>query len=340
MSQPTPGVDWVGIWRRMLLIRRFEELLVTVGHETDGWYHTGIGQEGTAVALADVLTPTDMSNTTHRNHAHALARGVPPAALFAEIFGRATGVNGGFGGSMHTVSPAHGIVVNSAMVGGSVPAMVGAALASKLRGRDDVAVACFGDGGITEGAVYESFCLASLWQVPILFLCENDRIAEMTFDRATGTVPTREVADIARPFDIATRSVDGTDVHMLRFILAEAAERARVTRRPAFIEVRTYAWPGKSTDPTVLPGGPTDVRIAWSASAHDDGTSAWQSSRDPLIILLRHLLAGRVLDRERALQIDAEVTSVVDAALDEARNSPWPDPPAELATASSRGARS
>lgn len=325
MNTSLAPAEQVEMWSRMLLIRRFEELLVRVGGETDGWYHTGIGQEGTAAAIATALAPTDYSNTTHRNHAHALARGVPPRAALAEIFGRATGVNRGFGGSMHIVSPEHGIVANSAMVGGSIPAMVGTALASKLRGSGEVAVACFGDGGVAEGAVYESLCLASLWQVPILFVCENDRTTEMTLERGTGSVPTREVADIPRAFDIVVRAVDGSDVLMVHAMLAAAVEQTRRDHRPVFIEVRTQPWPGKPTDPTELPGGATDLAMICSASA-PTGQTSWQVSRDPLALLLRDLIARGVLTVAEATTIDDQIAAELEDTLEFARTSPWPSP--------------
>jgi pyruvate dehydrogenase E1 component alpha subunit len=314
------------LFSRMLLIRRFEEALVQVGPETPGWYHTGIGQEGNAVVAAAVLRPQDYSNTSHRNHAHALARGVSPRALMAEIFGKATGVNRGFGGSMHTVSVEHGIMLNSAMVGGSVPAVVGMALASKLRGDDRVNMAWFGDGAVTEGAVYESLCLASLWKVPVVFACENDRGGEMTFERATGSLPFRNVTDIPSAFDMPVRTVDGSDIATLHRMLRAAVERTRSTGGPSFIEIQTRAWPGRATDPIELPGGPTDLDLLAGARSSEPTDTVWSCTRDPLGVFLRELFAAGALDMPGAKAIDAHAVEKVRDAVEFAYESKWPEP--------------
>lgn len=335
MIPDLPAAELERMLRTIVLIRRFEEAVVAVGHEAEGWYHTAIGQEGTAVAAALAMAPGDYSSTSHRNHAQALARGVAPRALMAEIFGKAAGVNRGFGGSMHVVSPAHGIVANSAMLGGTAPAMVGAALASKVRGERAVAVSWFGDGTVTEGAVHEALCLAALWQVPVVFVCENDRVLEMTRDQATGTVPAREVQDIPAGFNMKVRAVDGTDIGVVHRVLRTAIDDARAGGGPWFVEVRTQAWPGRSTDPVELPGGPTDFELICGLRPVGPQDTAWHVARDPLALLTRELIAEGRCTPERVLALDAEVRDEVDAAVAFAREAPYPDPQ----TAIDRGRR-
>ncbi len=313
------------MYSKALGARRFEEAVVRVGPETAGWYHTGIGQECTAVVLADLLASTDYTSTSHRNHHQALARGVGANEMMAEIFGRATGVNKGFGGSMHTISPEHGIVANSAMVGGVVSPMVGTALATKLRGEDRVSVTSFGDGAVTEGAIYEALCLAALWQVPIVFVCENDRLIEMDAKRATGTVPAREVKDIPFGFDIEVRAVDGSDVGILHNVLGEVLADAR-KGRPWFVEIRTEPWPGKSTDPIELPGGATDIDLICGRRAAGPENTMWQVARDPLALFTRELLAEGHLTIEEIEEIDREALATAEQAVEFARSSPPPDP--------------
>jgi pyruvate dehydrogenase E1 component alpha subunit len=320
------------IFDSALLIRRFEEAVVRVGPESLGWYHTAMGQECTAVVVAQQLRPTDFSSTSHRNHAQALARGAAPEAVMAEIFGKAAGVNGGFGGSMHLVSPEHGIITNSAMLGGGAPQMVGAALTQKLRGSDGISVTWFGDGTVAEGAVHEALCLASLWQVPMVFMCENDRTLEVTPTQATGSVPAREVADIPAGFNVSVRSVDGSDVGLLYDVVRNAVAAARTGKGPSFIEVRTQAWPGRSTDPTDFPGGPMDMDLVCGLRPISENEEPWQVARDPLMLFTRELIVSGAMSIEDVKAADARVLETVQAAVEFARSAPFPE-----ATAAGRG---
>jgi pyruvate dehydrogenase E1 component alpha subunit len=232
---------------------------------------------------------------------------------------------------MHLVAPEHGIITNSAMLGGGAPQMVGAALTHKLRGTGGVCVTWFGDGTVAEGAVHEALCLASLWHVPIVFVCENDRTLEVTKTQATGSVPAREVADIPRGFNLTVRAVDGSDVGLLHSVVSHAVADARAGGGPWFIEVRTQAWPGRSTDPTELPGGAFDLDLVCGLRPISEGVDSWQVARDPLALYVRELMAGGVLSLDEAKRADELAQAEVQEAVEFARSAPYPDPAQALA---------
>src|ERR687895_1805744 len=169
-------------FREMLLIRRFEEKVEERfrAGELPGFLHVAIGQEAVAVGVCRALEEGDVFASTHRAHGHTLAKGTPPNAVMAELYGKVEGCSRGYGGSMHLYDVERGNMGANAVVGGGLPAMVGAALACKLRGQPRVAVAFFGDGATNSGAFHESLNLAQLWRVPVVFVCENNRWAEST----------------------------------------------------------------------------------------------------------------------------------------------------------------
>jgi acetoin:2,6-dichlorophenolindophenol oxidoreductase subunit alpha len=235
------GADWL---RTMVRIRRFEEALADLHRsgELVGVVHLSIGQEATAVGICSALRAGDQITSTHRGHHHMLARGLEPRRMYAEILGRAGGYCGGKGGSMHVSSFSEGAVGANGIVGGGIAHAVGLALAAQTLGKQSVAVAFFGDGAANQGVLFESLNLAALWQVPVLFVCENNGYTEFTpTDAVTagGSIFAR-----AATFGLPAEAVDGDDVVAVHRAADEALARARSGAGPAFIECRTNRWRG------------------------------------------------------------------------------------------------
>jgi pyruvate dehydrogenase E1 component alpha subunit len=224
----------------MLLIRRFEEKaaeLYSAG-KIRGFLHLYIGEEAVATGVMQALGPDDAVVATYREHGQALARGISPGAIMAEMFGRANGCSRGRGGSMHLFDASRRFYGGYAIVGGGLPVAVGLALADKLQGRERVTACFFGDGAVAEGEFHESLNLASLWRLPVLFLCENNLYA-------MGTALARHQAqpDIARKasaYDVAAEAVDGMDVVAVEAAARRASDQVRREGRPFLLELRTY----------------------------------------------------------------------------------------------------
>ena len=309
MSATTATVLARELYREMALIREFEETAYRAYEAGDvsGTIHASIGQEAVAAGVISALRPDDLVFTHHRGHGHALAKGVAPRRLFAELLGRADGVSGGKGGSMHATDTSVGFLGSFAVVGGSIPLAVGVALAARRRGEDTVAVAFFGDGAVNQGILYESMNLATIWSLPVLFVCENNGYAISVPDAyATGG---RGVVERARAFGLRAEQVDGqnaVEVHELAATLAAGARAGT----PALIEALTYRLVGHSRgDP---PHG---------LYRDKDEVDRWRE-RDPLAVLAR---TAELADAD-CEPVRAEVAQAIARALEDARNSPAPAP--------------
>jgi acetoin:2,6-dichlorophenolindophenol oxidoreductase subunit alpha len=255
------------MYRRMRLIRGFEDLVQSLflKGEVYGTTHLYSGQEAVAVGFASALRPDDRIACTYRGHGHLLAMGTDPEALLAELLGRETGVNGGRSGSMNVVDPEHGVLGCYGIVGGSIAAATGAALS--LRGTGAVAVAYFGDGATNQAYFFECLNFAKVFELPVVFVCENNGYGEYTpFEAVTpgGIVPR------AAAMQVPTTALDGMDVRAVRVAAAEIFDRVRAARGPEFVEARTYRFVGHSrSDPgKYRPEGELD---RWRA-------------RDPLVV--------------------------------------------------------
>jgi pyruvate dehydrogenase E1 component alpha subunit len=226
--------------RDMLLIRRFEEKVEERfrAGELPGFLHVAIGQEAVAVGVCRALEDGDVMASTHRAHGHTLAMGTPPNEVMAELYGKTEGCSHGYGGSMHLYDVERGNLGANAVVGGGLPAITGAALAFKFRGEPRVALAFFGDGATNIGTFHESLNLAQLWQVPAVFVCENNHWAESTPQRQH--MPIENVADRAKAFGMRSIEVDGQDVEAVHAAAHEALEHARSGNGPVFLAVNTY----------------------------------------------------------------------------------------------------
>jgi TPP-dependent pyruvate/acetoin dehydrogenase alpha subunit len=294
------------LYRRMLLIRRFEEAVQRLFQrgEIHGTTHLYIGQEAGAVGVCSVLEQGDRIAGTYRGHGHALAKGVDPEALMAEMLGRATGVCGGRAGSMNVIDLEHGLVGCFGIIGGSMAAATGVGLAFQRRGTGNVAVAFFGEGTANQGYFGETLNLAAVERLPVVYVCENNRYVEFTpaEDVTAGNV--RERAEV---LGLWARTVDGMDVFAVREAAAEAVEHARSGEGPAFLETLTYRFVGHSrSDPATYrkPGELDEMR-----------------KRDPLLVARERLRDEHDLDA-----VDNEVARHVDELVERALAAPFPDP--------------
>ncbi len=229
-----------GLYREMLLIRRFEEKVEERfrAGELSGFLHVAIGQEAVAVGVCQAMADGDVFASTHRAHGHALARGMHPNALMAELYGKTEGCCHGYGGSMHLYDVEIGFLGANAVVGGGLPAITGAALAFKLRKEPRVSVAFFGDGATNIGTFHESLNLAQLWQVPAVYVCENNHYAEST--PATQQLPIEDLAKRAVAFGMHSITCDGQDVEEVLRAAGRALEHARSGKGPVFLLCETY----------------------------------------------------------------------------------------------------
>jgi acetoin:2,6-dichlorophenolindophenol oxidoreductase subunit alpha len=305
-SSPT-DLSPTDLYARMALIRHFEREAYRAyeRNEIEGTVHSSIGQEGVAVGVAFGLRESDRMLSHHRGHGHALAKGVDPRRLMAELFGRATGVSAGKGGSMHATDLSRGFLGSLAVVGSSVPLAVGVGLAAKRAGEDSVCAVYFGDGAINQGVLYESINLASIWSLPVLFVCEHNSYAITT--RAERVTAGEGIATRAATFGVGALSVDGQDVEAVRQATDGLAGDARAGR-PGLLECRTYRFLGHSrSDP------------AHGTYRAREEVERWHE-HDPLTVL--RLGAG--LDDESCEELEHEAQARVEDALRFARDSPRP----------------
>ena len=302
----------LSLYREMLVIRRTEEQLARAyqqGH-IPGACHTYVGQEAVAVGVCARLRPDDVIFSTHRGHGHALAKGVPPRELVAELLGRATGCSRGRGGSMHLFAPEVGLMGTTGIVGPNILQATGAGYSFKLLATDRVSVGFFGDGAVNNGAFHEGVNLAAIWDLPVIFVCENNLYAtEVAFQYATRNT---DVAERARSYGIPGVAVDGNDVMAVYEAAGEAVRRARAGQGPTLLECRTYRTRAHAE-------GMRDAGYRTQDEVDD-----WRG-RDP-IARYRAGLLGRGLASESELQeVDEAVAEFVAEAMTYAIESPFPD---------------
>ena len=294
----------------MSVIRSFEDRVGRLYRDTEipGFIHTSLGQEAVAVGVCAALRRDDHVVTTHRGHGHVLAKGADPNAAMAELFGKATGLCKGKGGSMHIADARLGILGANAIVGASLPLATGAALSAQVLGRDTVAVAFFGDGAVNQGSYHESLNLAAIWSLPAVFVCENNRYAEFT---DSNEMTRREsVTETASAYRIEAVQIDGNDVEAVYATASAAVERCRAGDGPVLIEALTYRWHGHyEGDPQ--PYKPAEEVAAWMA-------------RDPLLISRERLVSTGLATADEIDEIEAEAGRVIDEAEEFARKSPYP----------------
>lgn len=324
-------VELIDLLKRMLLVRRWEERLIRLAAEgpSFGHYHVYIGQETIGIPSLFALRSTDLVFPTHRNHGYLLGRGADPGKLMAEILGKKGGLNQGKAGTLHASDPELGIPHTSAIVGGIVPIAAGAALAAKVKQTDQVSLAVFGDGAMEEGATFEALNIASLWKVPVVFLCENN--TDEALGAAAGGYPKSVIAaedlgDIARSVGVPTLRVDGTDAGAVHSAMKEAVSRARDSDGPTFLEARVARWPGSNPLWPELPGGETDLRYVWEPQTAPEDLRRWYGDQDGLLRYIRELVSADVIDGDGVNRLDTEIHSKVEDAVRFAAESPYPEP--------------
>lgn len=302
------------MYRQMATIRAFDQRAVEEFHAGNipGVVHAYIGQEAVAVGVCTALRRDDKIVSTHRGHGHTIAKGADLALMMAELFGRSNGYCHGKGGSMHIADFRVGMLGANGIVGAGMPIATGAALAARLAKSDGVAVAFFGDGASNEGAFHGSLNLASIWKLPAIFVCENNRWASGVPASYGLSVP--EVSARAAAYNIPGVTVDGVDVLAVYEAAEQAVRRARAGEGPTLLECMTQRWRGHSEQR----GNPTDPRPR-------DAVEAAQQ-HDPIAVFGTRLQEQGVATAAALAQIDREVRESVDAAVTFAKASPVPRP--------------
>lgn len=317
------------ILERMLVIRRFEESLVEMSGLKlfKSHYHLYIGQEATAAAVVESLRPDDKLVTTHRNHGHVLARGADPGKAYAEILGRASGLNGGRGGTLHMSDPENGFLATSSIVGGCIGLALGGAFAQKRRGKGGVSVAFFGDGSLEEGISFESMNIAALWKLPAVFICENNGAGATGSSKGgfpSSLISAPHLAGIAESLAIPSQQVDGRNVEAVHKATSAGVARCRAGKGPVFIECVTERWEGSKPMWPELSTGITDISMAWSPDIKPGKNRDWYVNQDPILLFARQLLRKKTLSRDSILKVDRDVLARDARARAFAINSPMP----------------
>ena len=303
--------DRIARYERLVEIRALEDAahrIFTEGHG-HGITHTCHGQEAVAVGIASALPPSDHVACTYRGHGMGLALGLTPEEVLAELLGKRTGCTHGLGGSMHLVGWDVGMLPTFAIVGAGIPVAAGMGWASRYLGADDIGVAVFGDGAANIGAFHEGLNLAAIWNLPVLFICENNLYGEYT--RMNLTTPVESIAERGTAYRMPAEVVDGQDVEAVAAAVGEAAKHVRTGDGPRLLEVRTYRYTGHvHSDP---------------APYRPEGELEQWQERDPVELFERRLREEGVLDDAGVDAIRGEVADRIQAAEDAAFAADYPD---------------
>ncbi|HLJ58431.1 MAG TPA: thiamine pyrophosphate-dependent dehydrogenase E1 component subunit alpha [bacterium] len=306
--------QWLGMYRRMVTIRRFEEMVneLYTSAKMPGLAHLYIGEEAVAVGVCGTLRRDDYITSTHRGHGHCLAKGAAVDRMFAELLGKAPGYCRGKGGSMHIADPDVGNLGANAIVGGSAGIAAGAALSAVRRGTGQVSVCFFGEGALGQGLLYETMNMASLWHLPVIYVCEDNRYNEYTpmTETTAGAVPARPEA-----FGIPCIEVDGQALTEVYLAARTAVARARHGDGPTFLLCQTYRFRGHHVG---------DVNRGYYRSKEEE--QSWIKERDPIAITKEWLRAQEFADDAAMALIDREVGDEVARGVESALAAPYPDP--------------
>src|SRR5215468_8687321 len=304
---------WLRMYRQMLAIRFFETEVNDLYTRAlmPGLAHLYIGEEAVAVGVCEALRQTDYITSTHRGHGHCLAKGAAPHLMFAELLGKEAGYCKGKGGSMHIADPATGNLGANAIVGGSAGIATGAAYAAKYLKTGQVAVCFFGEGALGQGLLYEEFNLAQLWQLPVIFICENNNYNEYThFSESTaGDVSKRPEA-----FGMMTKTIDGQNVREVFLTASELIERARKGEGPAFLQCITYRYHGHHVG---------DIARSYYRPKAEE--QEWVTERDPVTLHGEWLMRNKIATREELDTIQGDLIKEMDSAMEWAIAASYPD---------------
>jgi len=306
--------QWLHMYRGMVMIRLFEEQVNDLYTRAlmPGLAHLYIGEEAVAVGVCESLNADDYITSTHRGHGHCLAKGAALDRMFAELLGKEAGYCKGKGGSMHIADPDTGNLGANAIVGGSAGIATGAALSAKRLKTSQVSVCFFGDGALGQGLLYEVMNMASLWKLPVIYVCENNLYNEYTHNSETAA---GDMAERARAFGVQAETVDGQDVRAVYQAAKAIVDRTRAGQGPAFLLCNTYRFTGHHVG---------DISREYYRSKQEE--QKWKTERDPIKLFADWLVSQKVVDRSRLDQIQAEVKSEVDKAVQFAIAAPYPTP--------------
>ena len=311
INQRLAAEDKLGLFRTMMRIRRFEErsLRAYQAKKIGGFLHLYIGQEAVAVGCCSLMGKDDHIITAYRDHGHAIAVGMDTKPLMAELYGKATGCSKGKGGSMHFFDPSRNFWGGHGIVGGQVPLGAGIAFALKYKGIKGACLAFLGDGAVNQGAVSETYNLAALWQLPVIFVIENNGYSMGTSQARSSS---GDLAKRAEGYGMAWGACDGHDLYEVRDTIDKFLRLARDESKPSIVEVRTYRYRGHSvSDPDNTYRSKTEI-------------AEYRRTKDPIQVFQNLLIAEGVLDEARAAQIDADARANTETAAEFAEASPSP----------------
>ncbi len=300
------------MFENMLLQRKFEEKAsqLYMQGKFRGFCHLYIGQEAITAGMEEVIRPDDYMITAYRDHGPALSRGVSPDACMAELYGKSTGCSRGKGGSMHFFSKEHNFLGGHGIVGGQIPLGAGFAFASKYRGEDKITICMMGDGAVRQGSLHESFNLAMLWQLPVIFIIENNEYAMGTSVARTSNVT--DLYKLGLSYDMPSKPIDAMDAINVMEEMKEVVDHVRSGKGPYLVEMKTYRYRGHSMS------DPAKYRTREELNKYRD--------RDPIANFRLYLDEYNLVSDEQLDEIDARVKKVVKACVDFAEKSPYPTP--------------
>ena len=304
--------SYLRMYRQMVRIRTFEDIAnqLYLDAKMPGITHLYSGEEAVAVGICEALTSQDKITSTHRGHGHCVAKGAEFRPMFCELLGKEEGYCRGKGGSMHIADQLNGNLGANAIVGGSMGIATGSALRAKLQGSDDVTVCFFGDGATAQGLMYEVMNMAALWNLPVIYACENNGYSEYT---ATREIAAGKITARAEVFGIEAHRVDGQDVLAVNTLATQLVERARTGEGPFFVELLTYRFHGHHI-------GDID-RGYYRTKAEED---EWKKDRDPIKIFGAWLAAERIATGDELGEIDKSVRFEAEEAVEYALAAPYP----------------
>ncbi len=298
-------------YESMVLMRKFEERAGQLygQQKIRGFCHLYIGQEAVVAGAMSVLRHEDAMITAYRDHAHAIAKGISANAVMAELYGKVTGCSKGKGGSMHMFSAEHNFYGGHGIVGGQIPLGAGIAFAEQYKGTDNVCVCYMGDGAVRQGALNETFNMAMLWKIPVIFVCENNGYAMGT--SVARTTNMSDIYKIGLGFDMPSEAVDGMSCEDVHKAMDKAVQHARKGKGPSFLEIRTYRFKGHSMS------DPAKYRTKEEVEAY--------KAKDPIEQVLATILEKKYADQAWIDSINQKVKDIVEASVVFAEESPYPE---------------
>jgi acetoin:2,6-dichlorophenolindophenol oxidoreductase subunit alpha len=305
----------ISIYKKLKLCRRFEEKVIELvnSNEIYGTTHEYVGEEAVAVGICTALNKEDYIMSTHRGHGHMVAIGADIKYMFSELMGKANGYNGGKGGSMHIAEPEIGILGANGIVGAGMPIAVGAALALKIDKKKNIIVSFYGDGAANQGVVHESMNLAAIWELPVLFVCENNMYAVST--PAIYSSKIKNLSERAKAYGFEGFSIDGMNVLEVYNTVKQLIEKIRNGRGPFLLECKTYRYSGHFTAEPIL-----------GLNYRTEEEINFYKSKDPIMSFKNMLVGQNICSPEELNEIDHIVDNELQEAVDFARNSKFPEP--------------